>query len=353
MFIQIKPEPSAARLFFLLGDNMGAKPFSTVDEQIMILRSRGLVVSDDVECQKILLVENYYNVINGYKIPFLKRGLDGELIKPEEYIKECNFNEIYSLHNLDRVLRHLILKYLLKFETHFKTTCAYNFSNKFKEDYSYLNISNYSTDKKVLSNILKNIAALSAEVNKNTNTNSPKSPYIGHYLKYHDSVPLWVLVNSLTIGNMSYFFSSLDDSLKDEISKVFSLQYKGEYSSCEKIEFEALNQIVKMVNHFRNICAHEEVLYHFSLDKKIQSAIFSKHFKGSISLENEISRSDLYSLILLLKLVLTKSDYLELIKSIDSIFVEFKSKFSTVMFADIILLAGFKDNWKELIMENL
>lgn len=340
-------------IFFIKGDIMGTKPFSPIDEQIKILKDRGLIIVDENKTKTVLLRENYYNVINGYKIPFLKRGLDGELINPEEFTTGCTFSEIYSLHNLDRALRHHLLKYLLKFETHFKTSCAYNFSEKFKAPYSYLSIANYSSEKKVLSDVLKNIAALSAEVNRNTNIDHPKSPYIGHYIKKHDSVPLWVLVNSLTIGNMSYFYSALDDGLKDIIAKDFSMQYKREYESVEKIESDVMIQIVKMVNLFRNICAHEEVLFLFSLDKKIQSSIFLKYFNNGAIEQNDIKKSDLYTLILLMKLVLPKNEYLEFIDYIEKIFDTFSGDFKSVKFEDIILLSGFKKDWKSTIISNL
>jgi len=332
---------------------MGTKPFRTIDEQLNVLQDRGLKIDDVEITKKILLKENYYNVINGYKMPFLKRDLDGVLNDPEEFIDECNFTEIYSLHNVDRELRMHILKYLLKFETHFKTLCAYNFSNKFKDPYAYLNIANYSTEKKALSQVLKNIAALSAEVNKNTNTENPKSKYIGHYIKKHDSVPLWVLVNSLTIGNMSYFYSALDDQLKEAIAKDLSDQYKNEYNSREKIEIDATIQLVKMVNLFRNVCAHEEVLFHYRLDKPIKSGIFTKYFKAANLSAVDISRSDLFSLILLIKLVLTKVEYLELIKGIEEIFNKYHSRFKSVEFEKIILLSGFSRDWSSIIQSNI
>lgn len=50
---------------------MISKPFKTLDNQIDILISRGLVVSDKEVTKSILLRENYYNVINGYKDIFL------------------------------------------------------------------------------------------------------------------------------------------------------------------------------------------------------------------------------------------------------------------------------------------
>ncbi|EGO9187948.1 Abi family protein, partial [Enterococcus faecalis] len=88
---------------------MNKKPFKTLDEQIIILRNRGLVISDDEVTKSILLRENYYNVINGYKDIFIDRESEDS----EKFIKNTNFNEIYRLYSLDRDFRNHIFKYLL------------------------------------------------------------------------------------------------------------------------------------------------------------------------------------------------------------------------------------------------
>ncbi|ELU8996031.1 Abi family protein, partial [Enterococcus faecalis] len=90
---------------------MNKKPFKTLDEQIIILRNRGLVISDDEVTKSILLRENYYNVINGYKDIFIDRESEDS----EKFIKNTNFNEIYRLYSLDRDFRNHIFKYLLMF----------------------------------------------------------------------------------------------------------------------------------------------------------------------------------------------------------------------------------------------
>lgn len=40
-----------------------SKPFKTLDEQISILKSRGLIIPDEEAAKLSLLCNNYYNVI--------------------------------------------------------------------------------------------------------------------------------------------------------------------------------------------------------------------------------------------------------------------------------------------------
>ena len=43
------------------------KPFKNLDEQIEILKSRGLKFNDENKAKKYLLNYNYYNIINCYR----------------------------------------------------------------------------------------------------------------------------------------------------------------------------------------------------------------------------------------------------------------------------------------------
>ncbi len=48
------------------------KEFKTFNQQLTILRNRGMTVPTDGRPKRFLEQENYYNVINGYKDLFLR-----------------------------------------------------------------------------------------------------------------------------------------------------------------------------------------------------------------------------------------------------------------------------------------
>ncbi|NLM20477.1 MAG: hypothetical protein GX207_01835 [Peptococcaceae bacterium] len=52
------------------------RPFTTIEEQIKKLEARGLNVSNS-EVKNILAMENYYNVVNGYKGLFIDKDYNG------------------------------------------------------------------------------------------------------------------------------------------------------------------------------------------------------------------------------------------------------------------------------------
>ena len=100
------------------------KEYKTFNQQLTILRNRGLIVPTDGKPKRFLEQENYYNVINGYKDLFLLKDTHGKPVEPETYLSNAHFNELKTLFLFDRELRFLFLKYLLIFENSFKTVIS-------------------------------------------------------------------------------------------------------------------------------------------------------------------------------------------------------------------------------------
>ena len=96
------------------------KVYSSTDDQIHILRSRGMTIADAACAKRTIDLENYYNLINGYKQPFLDSTYSGS---DERYISGTKFEEIHSLYLFDRELRNLFIRYILELENNVKKSC--------------------------------------------------------------------------------------------------------------------------------------------------------------------------------------------------------------------------------------
>lgn len=57
------------------------KEFKTIDEQIELLQSRNLYIENEEIAKEILLNNNYYYLINGYKDLFLNKKSTTEKFK--------------------------------------------------------------------------------------------------------------------------------------------------------------------------------------------------------------------------------------------------------------------------------
>ncbi len=80
------------------------KQFKTIEEQIQILKSRNLKIEDYNKTYKMLIKNNYYYLINGYKDLFLEKTT-----KEEKYLDNTRIEEIYALYIFDKKIKINIL----------------------------------------------------------------------------------------------------------------------------------------------------------------------------------------------------------------------------------------------------
>lgn len=330
-----------------------AKPFKDLNDQIIKLRQKGIGISEveESEVKKILLKENYYSVVNGYKFPFLRRNLQGQIVRPEQFIDNTKFKDIYNIFLFDKDLRNIFLKYLLEFESQLKTLCAYHFSKTYTQTYSYLNVNSYNPNVSKLKDVLGTISILANEIKKQSSRNNTA---INHYTNKHNCVPLWVLINFLTLGHVSYFYSSCTQNVQNEVVKGFSKQHKENYNGTEKIDIKELEDIIKFINLFRNVCAHGEVLFIYKVHHQMSSESFYKFFdfENDNEAKKKIGDKNIYTLLLLLKLVLDKETYSNLLTEIENLFKETKLKLGTVGFDSVLEIMGFPiTDWKEKLFK--
>lgn len=298
-------------------------------------------IANGSAAKRVLENEGYYNIINGYKDLFLVKDTSGKHVIPESYIPNTKFEEVHALYIMDRELRNVLLKYLLIFEKSIKSKISYRFSEKYSSANAYLDLRSFTTNPDQLKQIVELIAIITNTISKHAKRqNSP----IKHYLDNHQEVPLWVLSNQLTIGNIQNFYMCLEDSVKEKIAKDFSTSYKRNYGSNAHITKEALINILKTVNHFRNVCAHEERLYGFRLHKPAKSG----HISNLLNIPTTLLIGNVFTVIAQLKLVLTKKDFCNFIKSLKALFTKFEGKFTTITFEQICNVMGFPNGWDTL-----
>ena len=252
------------------------KPFRTVDEQVQILESRNLIVGDD--SLHYLRREGYYDIINGYKDLFLdnKPQSPGQT---DHFADTVTFEDIYTLFLFDRNLRFLMFEGLAQAEAVFKTACSYCFMGEHTtETNPYLNVNNYDQSKTVSAQNL--IDAVFEKIRNNNDGNHPKKEkdYIRHCMISHGGeVPLWVLANDLSFGQVKWFFQVLDKDMQikisEEITEIYRHTRQGQHEY--KIKTDKLQKILNRLVFFRNICAHDERLFCAKYDNRGNESVFA------------------------------------------------------------------------------
>ncbi|WP_236015647.1 Abi family protein [Planococcus soli] len=313
------------------------KDFASHDEQLEILEKRGLKITDKAAAKRILSRENYYALIDGYKDPFLEHD---ERINPyglEQYQAGTEFSHLYALHSFDRKLRLLLLSELLKFEKNIKSKVAYRFSEKFREAGSFLGAGNYSPDSRHHHERDRIISTLGNLIKSHKKRDKVRYPAIREFYDKHKDVPLWVLVNFLSLGQITHFYAVIDEELREQIASDFAEEYSEENASiCLKAS--DLDAILRIVFPYRNKSAHEEVLYRFHLSHPVELGSVESMLKMK---KGSLSGATVFSVICLLQLVLAKGEYAVFSKKVESLVKELEESVQKSAFAKIMKDAGF------------
>ena len=310
-----------------------SKPFKTVEEQIEILKSRGLIIKDEERALSFLKNNNYYELINGYKDFFIDKNKTEEE-KKDVYRNDIAFEDIVSLYEFDFETRAIILKGILKIENIIKTKLAYYFSEKYNQEYNYLNIHNYN-DKIKSVKIIADISNI-IKINMVSSKSEDMRNILEYYLEKHQNVPLWVLIKKFTFGKLSKFYSALIEEIQFKICDDIEEFYLKEYNKSISINNKTLSQMLEFINIVRNICAHNEKLYNIRY-KKIKNVSYS-HIKRDC-------QGKLFDVIIILKIFLSKKEFEENIKLLDENMEKLKLANSSKMYGNLLNQMGMQFRW--------
>ena len=306
------------------------KEFKSANQQMRLLRSRGLHVEGSY-AKRIIERENYYNLINGYKNLFLDDTYTGP---DEKYQQGADFKEVYALFIFDRELRSLFLRYILEIENNVRSILSRDFSEKYGHD-NYLKYDNFTSDKQKLPEITALISSLSRDISVQT---KKANPMITHYVLSYGYVPLWVLVNVISLGTLSKFYSLLKQHDQNDIGKYFSLTPKN------------MINYLKNLAIARNSCAHDERFF----DINFRSAIPTIHIHSNLSIpvntggEHIMGKKDVFSLVIILKAFLPKKAFNKFFYLLKDRLEVLDGNLSTISIDKVKKQLGFPSNWQSI-----
>lgn len=301
---------------------MNRKRFLTYDEQISFLsEQKQLIIEDQEYAKRILFQTGYFALVNGYKRIFKNP-------QTNKFQVGVRFENVYGMYCFDRNLRSILLKYILICEQTIKSSLSYHFCQIYGEDQkAYLNPINYLQSENHSRIIKKLIQKMSAQLNENSSYY-----YIRHYVKRYQSVPFWVLVNTLTLGQVSKMYSCQKSRVKIQICKDFG-----------EIRENELERMLSIMTKFRNVCAHNDRLFNF----KTQDALPDLLIHQMLQIPRRLGRyccgkEDLFAQVIILKMLLQEEDF-------EWFYTELKQCFQRhSVYETILYQMGFPENWKEI-----
>ena len=256
----------------------------------------------------------------------------------KKYKAGTSFEEIVSLYKFDAELRELFFKYLLQIERQMRSLMSYYFTEMYgAEQKQYLDANNYNNTKRNHATIVKLIATLKRA------TTTTDYTYINYYRKTYGEIPLWVLANVLTFGNLSKMFRVFPQSLKSKVSKNF-----------EPLNQHQMEQFLSVLTKYRNVCAHGERLFTYrTVDAIADTPLHKKLSLPQSGNQYEKGKQDLFVVVIAFRYLLPGKDFLEfkrkLIKEIDRVNREVEH----ISEVELLNKMGFPKNWKNITRYHL
>ena len=213
-----------------------AKPATTLDEQITLLRRRGMLIPDkDLACHYLGHL-NYYR-LRGYWMTFEQPDGSGE----HPFRPGTTFETVIQLYDFDRRLRLEINDAIERFEVSLRTRWAYVLSHR-DGPIAHRNAELFNASHP---DLLQRVEALYS---------ARKEIFLRHYLERDEEPPIWALCEVLSLGDLSKWLGSLKHHRdRQAIADAYGIHERP------------FRSFVEHIAYIRNVCAHHARLWNRSL----------------------------------------------------------------------------------------
>ena len=306
---------------------MANKDFLTHNQQMRKLRSNKGIICNGSADKEILCRVGYFNLINGYKAPFVEHT-DSES-GTHTYYKDTNIKELFALKRFDDELRSLLLKQITQVEEEVRTLTAY----KFDEINNLGQMPWYQIDaydsRHGSAPIMKVIASAFREVQQSS------QEYVKYYLEHHKFIPTWIMIKVI---NFSTFIAMLTCS-KESVKKSICTMY-GMLDGDGRCDFELLTGSLHWFRMVRNSCAHNERIYTM---KQLGNRIKTPYFDSLARSYSEGRERKIIDLLVYLKYYCPSSEYSEFIEKVKVALLSLQTEIRANAFDQVRAAIGIKN----------
>ncbi|MBA2780074.1 Abi family protein [Billgrantia kenyensis] len=205
------------------------KPATTIEQQIDLLKSRGMQVEDDAQAHHYLSHLNYYR-LTAYWLPF-EVDHDTHQFRPG-----TRFNDVLNLYVFDRELRLLLLDAIERIEVSVRAQWAYQMGHRYGP-HSYLDAALATRGDWHA----RHLASLEKEVARSDEI------FIQHYQSTYrqpKTPPIWAVSEVMSMGLLSRWITQLRPSDRASIAKTY------------RLDQSVLKAFIRHLTYVRNLCAH-------------------------------------------------------------------------------------------------
>lgn len=240
------------------------KPATTLEEQIALLKDRGMKISCDELAHRWLATVGYYR-LSAYWLPFEEAPAAGQT-RSKNFRADTAIEDIIDIYTFDRKLRLLVTEAIERIEISVRSRWTNRLSLKYGAHAHMrpeLFASGYIH--------ARMIAALSDRAGES------REVFIEHYKeKYKEPYlpPLWAVTELMTFGELlKWLDATKDASLRGDVAKDIGLPTQ-----------ETLSGTLQLLSYIRNICAHHGRLWN---RRTVKRAPNIKKFRENLAWDEE------------------------------------------------------------------
>lgn len=304
------------------------KRFKTIDEQLDILKGKGLIIEDEALAREILLRENYF-FINGYRILLMNSYRD------KTFVVGSTFRELYSIFLFDRSFRNILFKNLLIVENQLKSVISYQLSKKYGyRDKDYLNSKNFTMDR----NKSRRVKDVIEKMKRQIRVNGAHHMATMHYMNNYGYIPLWVLVKVLSFGIVTELYLILKPEDQVAIADIFGMNTNY------------LENFLPILSNYRNLCAHEDIVY----EHRSESVILNTPYHEKLSIprmddEYIYGKNDVFAVMIMMKYLLRGDDFRMMMREIEYEIEKLDGAIDSIPIEKILDRMGIPKNYMDLV----
>jgi abortive infection bacteriophage resistance protein len=301
------------------------KKFLTHNQQMKYLRTDKNILCKGSKDKEILSRIGYFNLVNGYKEPFVAAEVGGI----HTYYSGTSIRELYSVKKFDDELRILLLQNITKIEEEIRNVAAYKFDEvNGKGKIEWYQVNAYDSAQ----NTRRVVEVISRAYNE---IDRSKHEYVRYYLEHHSYIPTWIMIKVIQFSLFINFLNFSKPSVKKAVASLY-----GIFDGRGVPDFKLLIGSLHWIRTVRNSCAHNERVFMINQpDSRIHSD-YMNTLSPSYSRERDRKIIDL---LIYMKYFLPDDEYRVLMNKVHSLLSELQGSINVHSFEWVRGALGVKD----------
>ncbi len=290
------------------------KQFKSVDEQLDILKERGLIIEDAEEARKILSSISYYR-LSAYTLT---------LRHNDKFYNNIRFFDVMQIYYFDMKLRAALMYLLESIEVSMRTYIGYYHARKYGSLGYYDEKAFEKPDrfKKFVDDYQKAIDEY-----------GDKEAFVKHHNDvYGGQFPIWVLTELLTLGTLSRLFKNLTQEVRSEIC----------HDHYGLINDSYIGNWLQACTILRNICAHRGRLFNRKIPFSIKLGRNDKVFFRKKGIDVNTASKQLFVYLMVIHKIVPDNVVWD---TFSKRLVELEKKYPFVR----LDYYGFTNDWKSVL----